>query len=120
MFPKQIGLQKKILFLNGHYTEDFLQVLDFFLYVFYLIFHWILQVPLDATEKKINIKHILQAKDNGYSFFWESCYILYKKKYKIYEIPISLPYRSVGSSKMKIKDILHALYYLFIVSIKKI
>tara|TARA_B000000460_G_C21173355_1_gene246375 strand:- start:50 stop:481 length:432 start_codon:yes stop_codon:yes gene_type:complete len=99
----------------------FLTSFRFFLVCF------LLDIPLDTSgafrcyrKKKINIKHILQAKDNGYSFFWESCYILYKKKYKIYEIPISLPYRSVGSSKMKIKDILYALYYLFIVSIKKI
>lgn len=69
--------------------------------------------------KKIKINHILAAKDNGYSFFWESIFILHKKKYSIHEIPIKLPYRSVGSSKMKIKDILIALIYLLIVYLKK-
>ena len=59
------------------------------------------------------------AKDNGYSFFWESIFILYKKKYLIHEIPIELPYRSVGSSKMKIRDIINALVYIFFISINK-
>ena len=62
---------------------------------------------------------IFLAKDNGYSFFWESIFILSKKKYSIGEIPIELPYRSSGSSKMKIKDIINALIYIFIISINK-
>tara|TARA_Y100001970_G_scaffold290895_1_gene426160 strand:- start:2198 stop:2899 length:702 start_codon:yes stop_codon:yes gene_type:complete len=93
---------------------------------FYLI-SFLLNIPLDTSgayrcynTKKINIKDILIAKDNGYSFFWESGYVLFKKKYKIFEIPIKLPYRTVGSSKMKISDIIRALYYLSIVAIKRL
>ena len=93
---------------------------------FYLI-SFLLNIPLDTSgayrcynTKKIKIKDILSAKDNGYSFFWESGYLLFKKKYKIYEIPIKLPYRTVGSSKMKIRDIISALYYLLIVTFKRI
>ena len=41
------------------------------------------------------------------------------KKYLIHEIPIELPYRSVGSSKMKISDIISALIYVIIISMKK-
>ena len=48
---------------------------------------------------------------NGHSFFWESAFIL-SKKYKIKEIPIFLPGRNSGSSKMRIKDILSAFLYL--------
>jgi len=51
--------------------------------------------------------------------FWESIFILFKKKYLIHEIPIELPYRSVGSSKMKISDIISALIYVIIISMKK-
>ena len=93
---------------------------------FYLI-SFLLNIPLDTSgayrcynTKKIKIKDILSAKDNGYSFFWESGYLLFKKKYKIFEIPIKLPYRTVGSSKMKITDIVRALYYLLIVTFKRI
>ena len=64
-------------------------------------------------------KDLLDAKDNGYSFFWESIFILHKRKYLIGEIPISLPYRSIGSSKMKIKDIIFALIYILNVFINK-
>ena len=70
--------------------------------------------------KKIKKKDILLAKDNGYSFFWESTFILHKKKYKIHDIPVNLPSRRLGSSKMKMKDILGALFYLFFYSIKRI
>jgi dolichol-phosphate mannosyltransferase len=83
---------------------------------------FILNVPIDSSgafrcynSKKIKLKDILNAKDNGYSFFWESIFILYKKKYSIFEIPIYLPYRTIGSSKMKFKDIFKALFYLLII-----
>ncbi len=68
--------------------------------------------------KKMKLKDLLLAKDNGYSFFWESIYIIYKKGYSIKEIPIYLPYRTIGSSKMKFKDIFFALIYLIYISIK--
>ena len=68
-------------------------------------------------RSKINLKDILLAKDNHYNFFWESLFLL-EKKYSIKEIPIILPKRSLGKSKMKIKDILYGFYYLIKVSIK--
>lgn len=54
---------------------------------------------------KVKIDDILRAKDNGYSFFIESTIILEQRGYKIFEIPINLPNRILGSSKMKISDI---------------
>jgi dolichol-phosphate mannosyltransferase len=69
---------------------------------------------------KVKLKDILQAKDNGYSFFWESIFILHKKKYNISEISINLPGRLTGSSKMRIKDIFYSLIYLLYISVKKI
>ena len=64
--------------------------------------------------KKVKLNHILLAIDNGYSFFWQSIFLLHKKRYKIFEIPIYLPPRSYGSSKMKLKDIVSALFYLLV------
>ena len=69
--------------------------------------------------KKIKKKDILLAKDDGYSFFWESTYILHKKKYKINDIPVNLPSRKLGNSKMRMKDITGALFYLIVYSIKR-
>ena len=62
--------------------------------------------------KIVKKKDILAAIDNGYSFFWESTFLLHKKKYKIYEIPVDLPFRKLGSSKMKISDIINSLVFL--------
>ena len=45
--------------------------------------------------------------------------ILKKKNNKINEIPISLPYRIFGSSKMKLSDIISSFFYLISISIKK-
>ncbi|MDC3207821.1 glycosyltransferase [Candidatus Pelagibacter sp.] len=92
----------------------------------HVIIRFFLDISIDASGAyrcynltKMKYKDILLAKDNGYSFFWESIFILSKKKYSISEIPIELPYRSFGSSKMKIRDIINALVYIFIVSINK-
>jgi dolichol-phosphate mannosyltransferase len=62
--------------------------------------------------KSVKLSDILLAKNNSYSFFWESIFILSKKKYKIAEIPIILPGRLSGNSKMSIFDIFKALSYL--------
>ena len=68
--------------------------------------------------KKIKISDILIAKNQSYSFFWESTYIL-SKKYRIKEVPITLPYRKIGVSKMKFKDVLYAFFYLLFFSIRR-
>ena len=83
-----------------------------------LIF-WGGEIPQGQTDRKVNIRDINQAKDNGYSFFWESLFIFYKKKYIIKEIPVVLSSRYYGSSKMKISDIIYALFYLIKVFLKK-
>jgi len=86
----------------------------------------LLGVPYDTSGafrcynfNRIKIDDLLMAKDNGYSFFWESLYILYKKKYTILEIPTKIPRRIYGSSKLKIKDILRAVTYLIYFYFKK-
>lgn len=63
-------------------------------------------------RKKIKIKDILFAKNNDYAFFWEVTYIIKKKKYSIYEIPVRLVYRKLGKSKMQFKHIFFSLFYL--------
>ena len=84
----------------------------------------ILNISFDSSgafrcydAKKIKLKDILKAKNNSYSFFWESIFFL-SKKYNISEIPISLPARVSGSSKMRMKDIIFALYYLIVIFLK--
>ena len=93
----------------------------------HIVISFLLFMPYDASGafrcincRKVKLKDLILTKQDSYSYFWESLFILYKKKYKILQIPIQLPYRNVGSSKMQIKDVIFSLYYLMIVFVKKI
>jgi dolichol-phosphate mannosyltransferase len=86
----------------------------------YYLVSFILNSKLDSSGgfrlydlKKIKIKDIFLAKDKNYNFFWESIFILERKKYKIAEIPIILPNRTLGSSKMRFADVFYGIFYLF-------
>jgi dolichol-phosphate mannosyltransferase len=62
--------------------------------------------------KNIKKNDLFKARNNYYFFLIESLYYLEKKGYRIKELPIILPYRLYGSSKMKLKDIFLSLYHL--------
>ncbi|HYV19667.1 MAG TPA: glycosyltransferase [Verrucomicrobiae bacterium] len=49
----------------------------------------------------------------GYSFFFESLYILHFNRYRIREIPIALPPRTYGHSKMSFREVRHSVALLF-------
>ena len=90
----------------------------------YLLVKIFLKTKLDSSggfrlydRRKIKLEVIMSAKDNHYNFFWESLFFL-EKKYSIKEIPIVLPARSLGKSKMKINDILYGFFYLIKVFFK--
>ena len=70
--------------------------------------------------EKVTLSDLILAKNNSYAYFWESIFILHKKKYRINQIPICLPYRIIGSSKMTVKDVFVSICYLMIVFVKKI
>ena len=85
----------------------------------YYLVRFLLGSKLDSSGgfrlydfKKVNIKDIFRAKNNGYNFFIESTIILEKRGYKIFEIPIILPKRVLGHSKMELVDIFFGLFGL--------
>jgi len=87
----------------------------------------LLSMPYDSSgafrcinSKKVVLSDLILAKNDSYAYFWESIFILHKKIYRITQISVQLPYRKIGSSKMKMKDIFSAIYYLMIVFFKKI
>jgi len=93
----------------------------------YLIINKLLNINYDSSgafrcynSDKVKLKDLLKAQNNSYSFFWESIFILNKKNYKIFEIPINLPARLAGVSKMQFKDIVLALLYLLVFFFRKI
>lgn len=69
-------------------------------------------LPYDSTGafriynlKKVDEKFFSMVKSNGYAFFFESLHVLNINNCKISEIPITLPNRTYGNSKMKVSDI---------------
>ena len=86
-----------------------------------------LSMPYDSSGafrcincKKVILSDLILAKNDSYSYFWESIFILHRKKYLIGQIPIYLPFRIYGSSKMRLRDIYFSIYYLMIVFLKRI
>ncbi len=63
-------------------------------------------------RNKILLKDIMLINSNNYDFFFESIYRFDKKKYYIKEIPIQLPFRKLGKSKMTIYHIMQSLFTL--------
>ena len=93
----------------------------------HILISLLLSISYDASGafrcincEKVSLSDLILAKNNDYAYFWESIFILHKKKYHITEIPINLIYRIVGSSKMTIKDVFISVSYLMIVFLKKI
>jgi dolichol-phosphate mannosyltransferase len=101
------NLFRKFLTVVGHFMTKYL-----------------LKMPYDATGAfrlyhldKIPEYAFENVSSKGYSFFFESLYILYLNRYAIKEIPIKLPPRTYGHSKMRMKDAWHSLTFLFTTSL---
>jgi len=87
----------------------------------------LLNMPYDASGafRLYNLKGINQnifslIQSNGYSFFFESLFILNFNKNNIYEIPIELPSRTYGTSKMTWKDAWKSLQFLMSLYMRKL
>jgi dolichol-phosphate mannosyltransferase len=82
---------------------------------------YVLRLRYDATGafrlyklRNIPPGRFAQIQSNGYAFFFESLFVLDRHGHPITEIPIRLPARTYGHSKMKISDILHSVKQIFI------
>ena len=62
---------------------------------------------------------VVQIKSGGYDFFFESILILHRERKDIFEIPIHLPARTYGNSKLTIKLALKALFRLIYLSLTR-
>ncbi len=114
-------------FLEKKSLEDWPLFRVFLTTLRHLTISLLLSMPYDASGafrcincRKIALSDLILAKEDGYSYFWESIFILHRKKYRITQISINLPFRIYGSSKMHIKDIFISIYYLMVVFLKKI
>jgi dolichol-phosphate mannosyltransferase len=79
----------------------------------------LLRMPYDATGAfrlyridQIPVEVFGLVSSKGYSFFFESLAILNLNKYKIKEIPIALPPRTYGHSKLRFSDMVQCLLFM--------
>ena len=114
-------------FMKPNLLQDWPLIRIWLTFVRLLAIRILLSIPYDSSGafrcincKKVSLSDLILAKDNGYSYFWESIFILHQKKYKITQLPVPLPFRYMGKSKISFKDIFFAIYYLFLVFFKKI
>jgi dolichol-phosphate mannosyltransferase len=86
----------------------------------------LLDMPYDASGafRLYNLKNIDRrifklVRSAGYSFFFESLFILNYNSTKIFEIPIELPSRTYGTSKMSWNDAWNSLKFLWVLYRRK-
>lgn len=131
LIPKMIKLSKKYdlvqtnRFLNKNSIKSWPFYRRFLTELRYILLYLLLGIKCDSSGafrcynfNKLNTRLIFYAKNNSYSFFWETIYIFTREKCKIKELSIIQKYRIVGSSKLQLRDWFHGLYYLFIIFIK--
>ena len=87
----------------------------------------VLQMPYDATGAfrlyrldRIPPAVFERVVSRGYSFFYESLFILHSNAFAIKEVPVSLPARTYGKSKMRFKDVLHSVELLGSIALKRL
>jgi len=104
------NVMRKVLTYTGHFLTKFLLGMNY-----------------DATNafRLYNLKSIDSdvfslVKSRSYSFFFESLFILHHNDFSITEIPISLPRRTYGTSKMSYRDIFISLKLLLYMFFRKI
>lgn len=92
----------------------------------HLLTKFLLKIPFDATGAfrlyklcKLDHKIFNSVKSEGYAFFFESLYLLNHHGYKIAEVPICLPARTYGHSKMSLKEILKSVMMLFKLKLRR-
>lgn len=78
-----------------------------------------LRMPYDATGAfrlyrldRVSRYFLDSVHSRGYSFFFESLYVLHLNGYRIAQIPTHLPARVYGHSKMRLRDAFHSLSHL--------
>ena len=103
-------------FINGNGVRDWSVYRKLMTYLGHYITYYFLGIPFDASGafraynlKSIDMQIIKCISGNGYSFFIESAFLFLKNNFKIKEVPIVLPKRTYGESKMQLSDIVNTL-----------
>ena len=99
-------------FMRGDSLTEWNILRKFLTYLGHFLTRRVLHVPYDATGAfrlyrldRINPGVFKLVESPGYSFFFESLYVLCLSGVRVKEIPISLPIRTHGQSKMRLSDV---------------
>lgn len=102
--------KRRLLTHSGHFATSFF-----------------LGMPYDATGSyrlyrldRIPKGFLSLVTSNGYSFFFESLFVLNQNKFRVIEIPTSLPARTYGNSKMQTSDAINSLKQLGVLFTKRL
>jgi dolichol-phosphate mannosyltransferase len=86
---------------------------------------YVLGVPQDASGAfrvyrldRVAYDAFARVRSRGYSFFFESLFILHRNGYRIAQVPIVIPARTYGHSKMQIRDIWNSGLFIFQLRLK--
>lgn len=86
---------------------------------------WLLRLPYDATGAlrlyhldRLGTDWLDQVQSDGYAFFFESLMVLHARGVPIAELPIRLPKRTYGSSKMSFTEIAKSISMLFRLAVR--
>jgi dolichol-phosphate mannosyltransferase len=91
----------------------------------HLLTRGLLRMPYDATNAfrcyrldMIPPQLFEVVVSRGYSFFFESLYVLHRNQFRITEVPVRLPKRTYGSSKMSFREMRNSVRLLFVIYFK--
>lgn len=107
---KDWNLLRKTLTYTGHFLTKFLLGMNYDATNAFRIYN-LEKIPWRIFKKIDSI---------SYSFFFESLFVIHLNQLTIGEIPIYLPKRTYGHSKMSYKDVVRSLMLLVELFIKKI
>jgi len=103
-------------FIQADSLADWNPFRKFLTHLGHFLTRHVLRVPYDATGgfrlyrvDKINPKLFKFVESTGYSFFFESLYVLCLSGARVKEVPIALPKRTYGHSKMRWADVFASL-----------
>ena len=106
-------------FMRGESLAEWNVLRKFLTHLGHFLTRYVLRVPYDATGafRSYRLDRIPRGvfrlvESPGYAFFFESLYILCLSGVRVKEIPIELPIRTHGHSKMKLTDVFASLLRL--------
>ncbi len=128
VLPKMLALaqESEVVVGSRHLLKDSLPGWNVYRRFMTHFGHWLtrffLKMPYDATGalRVYNLETIPRSmfdlvRSTGYSFFYESLFILWNNGCRVGEIPVELPSRTYGSSKMTLDQVFVSAFRLVLV-----